>query len=1004
MKLSSHPLIRTIARSIAIIAGLAALPGFAADGVGIVTGRIYNPATGEYVRNARVEITGTGQMTISGDGGEYRLANVPAGPAVVTVNYAGYRVDAATLEVPAGATVTHDFQIVSTETAATDADEVVKLEKMVVSAGREGNAKAIMEQRSSMNITNTIATDVFGDLPEGNVGEFLRFMPGVQMDTTFGEPRFAMLRGLGPEYNTVTVDGLPLAAADANNGANGRAFTFEMASLGSMDSIEVSKTISADVDANAPAGTINMRMKRAYDRQGRRISLTGNLAMHDSALALGRSNGPFDTGETRKIRPGGQLDYSDTFFNRRLGIVVNLGRSDLYGDASRMTHNYNYTTTAADQRYGVMNTIAFLSAPRFYQRNNASLTADFRATPDLSLGLKIFYFNSDLWTPQRTVTMTAGTRTAVTGDGVTDLTSATNSSISDSGISYIQKYGKSLMIAPSFDWKLGNLRLEGRFALTDAKSWYASEDRGVMRNPGALAVANARFTATRSSVMTPDWQITQISGNDISNPASFPSSSTMSTVDGRTSTQKFYTAMLDATLPTTIAGVPVVWKAGGKYSYEGRGYDNLITLHQYRYTGPGSYWADKVAEFVFNDTGTGSRITSISGGRIFMPDLSAAYRDFKANPGNYQQVLTAAGAYDAWVSNHSRYGEEIGAAYLMGTAQLTPKASLRAGLRYEKTTNIATEPDSYSSAEVAAAGYPVLASGEMASTVEGIYYQFMSRPWRERRSSFDDFFPSASFKYELPYDIDMSLGFSTTIRRAPYSVLSGAFRVNDTNQTVTVTNANLQPESAKNYALRFARYSKSLGMVSVSFFENQIEDKFLTTTITSQEFGNTDPTLDGYLFQTTVNSADSTTMRGFELEFSQNLGFLNEKYLKRFNVRGSYTRNYVRKQTITDLAPQMISAGFDFTYWRVNIYANASRYGDLYNTIGVANRIDKGFTYVSAGGNVRLTKNLRLSLSVRNLTDSPEFFRVEKRGDLPEVLQLYHSNGTTYTLQLKADF
>jgi outer membrane receptor protein involved in Fe transport len=100
----------------------------------------------------------------------------------------------------------------------------------------------------------------------------------------------------------------------------------------------------------------------------------------------------------------------------------------------------------------------------------------------------------------------------------------------------------------------------------------------------------------------------------------------------------------------------------------------------------------------------------------------------------------------------------------------------------------------------------------------------------------------------------------------------------------------------------------------------------------------------------------------------------------------------------------MINAGFDFTYGRFNVYANASRYADSYNTIGATTRIDKARTFVSAGGNIRLTKNLRLNLSVRNLTDTPEFFRVEKRDDLPEVLQLYHSNGTSYTLQLKATF
>ena len=77
------------------------------------------------------------------------------------------------------------------------------------------------------------------------------------------------LGGLPSEYTSVTMDGVSLASADANQGASGnaRAFSFEQVSLGSMDSVEVSKTISADVDADAPAGTINLRSKSALDRK-----------------------------------------------------------------------------------------------------------------------------------------------------------------------------------------------------------------------------------------------------------------------------------------------------------------------------------------------------------------------------------------------------------------------------------------------------------------------------------------------------------------------------------------------------------------------------------------------------------------------------------------------------------------------------------------------------------------------------------------------------------------
>ena len=116
--------------------------------------------------------------------------------------------------------------------------ETVKLDAFVVSSEREGSAKAIMDQRKSMNVTNTVASDAFGDNAEGNIGEFLRNMPGVELDLFYGEVRNVRLRGLGSEYTSVTVDGVSLASADANAGAagNARAFTMEMASLNSMES------------------------------------------------------------------------------------------------------------------------------------------------------------------------------------------------------------------------------------------------------------------------------------------------------------------------------------------------------------------------------------------------------------------------------------------------------------------------------------------------------------------------------------------------------------------------------------------------------------------------------------------------------------------------------------------------------------------------------------------------------------------------------------------------
>lgn len=57
---------------------------------GSIVGRVYNPTTREFVRNAEVAIPGTNIVAYSSDDGSYRLSGVPAGGATVSVTYTGY--------------------------------------------------------------------------------------------------------------------------------------------------------------------------------------------------------------------------------------------------------------------------------------------------------------------------------------------------------------------------------------------------------------------------------------------------------------------------------------------------------------------------------------------------------------------------------------------------------------------------------------------------------------------------------------------------------------------------------------------------------------------------------------------------------------------------------------------------------------------------------------------------------------------------------------------------
>lgn len=261
------PLLRAVLACGCLVAG--SLHG-QTPAAGTIQGRVYNPVAREYVRNAEVRLQGTNQVAYTESDGSFQFRQVAPGEATIAVTYTGYHAPDETFTVTSGQIATREVNLTSTAAGPAMKEGIVKLSTFTVSSEREGNAKAIMDQRRNMDITTSVSSDIFGDITDGNVGEFLKYLPGVDIDYVESEARGPRLGGMDGQYVGVSLDGIRTASADSNRGGGeaSRATSFESMLITGVESIEISRTTSADSDADSPSGTINMKTRRAFDRKG----------------------------------------------------------------------------------------------------------------------------------------------------------------------------------------------------------------------------------------------------------------------------------------------------------------------------------------------------------------------------------------------------------------------------------------------------------------------------------------------------------------------------------------------------------------------------------------------------------------------------------------------------------------------------------------------------------------------------------------------------------------
>lgn len=265
---------------VALTFALAPLRSFAQAATATLRGAVSNGNTQLFLDRAEVKVEGTQFVALTDRDGTYSLT-LPAGTYNLSVSYAGLDTEKRSVTLAAGATSKQDFNLTA---------GIYKLDAFVVASEVEGNAAAVNQQKKSDFFVQAISADTLGNVAEGNIGEFLRYVPGIQVNFSNADASTVSMRGQDPESTVFTFDGqIPAAAgtpprsSTGSSDASSRAFEFSQSTINNIETIEVFKAPPPWM-APSTGGVVNAVTKNAFAQKGRRFSTTLSLSANSEMM------------------------------------------------------------------------------------------------------------------------------------------------------------------------------------------------------------------------------------------------------------------------------------------------------------------------------------------------------------------------------------------------------------------------------------------------------------------------------------------------------------------------------------------------------------------------------------------------------------------------------------------------------------------------------------------------------------------------------------------------
>lgn len=591
--------------------------------LGVMRGRIVD-AQNQVLPGATVMIESLHTGVVSDVNGYYTLANLKPGTYIVKVTYVGYQPKTMKLTVQPDKTAVQDFVL-------TDG---VELEGVEVKGAFHGQSRAINQQKNNFNLTNVVSADQVGKFPDSNIGDALKRINGINVQYDQGEARFGQVRGTSPDLSNVSINGnrLPSAEGDARN------VQLDLIPADMIQTIEVNKVVTADMDGDAIGGAINLVTKNTpYKRVFNITAGTGyNWISDKMQLNLGAT-------------------WGDRFFNDKFGIMAAIS----YQNSPAGSDNTEFEYDLDDEGNVVLTDAEVRQYYVTRERQSYSLSMDYDFNADNKIYFNGIYNRRNDWENRYRVSY----KDLADGAGEMKTEIQTKAGSKDNR-------GARLELQQTMDFTLGGDHLLWDRLQTDWSASYsrASEDRPDERYMSLeqkditidMEDEGGRqpYALTRLSVNDGEWELDEF---------------TNANEDIREDEWK---ARVDFELPLASGLFGNSLKFGAKYTHKHKTKDVICYDYKDGY------------EDIYGTDYTNYYVSHIRDG--FMPGDQYYAMDFidKKYIGQFnskdwallggEQVLEeSSGNYDAT--------EQVTAAYLRFTQKLGRKLTLMAGLRMEAT-------------------------------------------------------------------------------------------------------------------------------------------------------------------------------------------------------------------------------------------------------------------------------------------------------------------------------